>query len=140
MMIWLWQGQGQSWRTMVPCALTSRRAASSGAMDTRCVLATDGTVKRITEDHKPKLPRENKRIEDAGGTVAHGRVQGLLAVSRCFGDQASALVAGARVARVARVCFSGARARARGSSPILSLSPRKKSALPHEQPVPAGLS
>ena len=90
--------------------MTKKHYIVANAGDTRCVLATDGTVKRITEDHKPKLAREVKRIESAGGTVAHGRVQGLLAVSRCFGDQASA-----RVARRARVRFSGARARARVS-------------------------
>lgn len=67
--------------------MTEEHYIVANAGDTRCVLATDGTVVGITVDHKPKLAREVKRIESAGGTVANGRVQGLLAVSRCFGDQ-----------------------------------------------------
>ena len=94
--------------------MTKKHYIVANAGDTRCVLATDGTVKRITEDHKPKLPRENKRIEDAGGTVAHGRVREACSPSRAVSATRRARSSRrARVARVARVCFAGARARAR---------------------------
>lgn len=46
-----------------------------------------------TEDHKPSLPRETARVQAAGGSVTAGgpwqgpaRVDGILAVSRAFGD------------------------------------------------------
>lgn len=45
---------------------------------------------RLSEDHKPHpnvCPSEISRINDAGGCVLWGRVQGCLAVSRAFGDR-----------------------------------------------------
>lgn len=51
-----------------------------------------GTDRGLTTDHKPDLPSERERIYRCGGHVASGqmggpaRVNGELAVSRCFGD------------------------------------------------------
>mmetsp|Transcript_3198 Transcript_3198/g.4912 ORF Transcript_3198/g.4912 Transcript_3198/m.4912 type:complete len:647 (-) Transcript_3198:172-2112(-) len=51
-----------------------------------------GTDRGLTTDHKPDLPSEKERIYRCGGHVAAGqmggpaRVNGELAVSRCFGD------------------------------------------------------
>ena len=36
--------------------------------------------------HKPTLKLEKLRIEENGGTVSNGRVNGILAVSRSLGD------------------------------------------------------
>ena len=41
---------------------------------------------QVTVDHKPSLPTEKQRIEATGGWVHKNRVNGLLAVSRSFGD------------------------------------------------------
>jgi protein phosphatase PTC1 len=41
---------------------------------------------RLSFDHKPSLPEEVERISSAGGFVAMGRVNGILAVSRALGD------------------------------------------------------
>lgn len=55
--------------------------------DCRAVLSMKGGVARVlTADHKPQLPSEKERIEVAGGWVHNNRVNGVLAVSRSFGD------------------------------------------------------
>ena len=40
----------------------------------------------ITVDHKPALQAEMERIHRAGGKITNNRVQGVIAVSRSFGD------------------------------------------------------
>jgi serine/threonine protein phosphatase PrpC len=60
--------------------------------DSRTVLAqklADNSYLPIacTFDHKPTNEEERKRIEEAGGSVQIGRVDGQLALSRAFGDR-----------------------------------------------------
>jgi len=60
--------------------------------DSRTVLAQkqeDNTYLAIacTYDHKPTNEEERRRIEEAGGSVQIGRVDGQLALSRAFGDR-----------------------------------------------------
>jgi serine/threonine protein phosphatase PrpC len=55
--------------------------------DCRAVMSEKGGVARaLTMDHKPQLASEKERIEVAGGWVHNNRVNGVLAVSRSFGD------------------------------------------------------
>lgn len=58
--------------------------------DTRAVMfdgsSASGTVERLTTDHSPETKRERDRIVKAGGYVTAGRVLGVLAVSRAFGN------------------------------------------------------
>ena len=55
--------------------------------DCRAVLSErGGTARDLTVDHKPQLASEKERIEVAGGWVHNKRVNGVLAVSRSFGD------------------------------------------------------
>jgi len=55
--------------------------------DSRAVTAKSGEGTRVSMDHKPDLPEEEKRIRNLGGFVSpNGRVVGMLAVSRAFGD------------------------------------------------------
>lgn len=56
------------------------------AGDSRCVLSRNGIAVRMTVDHKPMQVRELKRIRLAGGTVANGRVDSNLNLSRSLGD------------------------------------------------------
>lgn len=59
----------------------------SNAGDSRAVISIkDGRAIPLTQDHKPKLPKEAERIKNAGGFVEGGRVNGSLALSRAIGD------------------------------------------------------
>jgi hypothetical protein len=50
-----------------PLLLLPATAAPTG--DSRAVLCRDAAALRLTEDHKPHLPQERCRIEEAGGRV-----------------------------------------------------------------------
>ncbi len=54
--------------------------------DSRCVLCKRGQAVDMSEDHKPGLEQEKKRIEKANGYVEENRVNGKLNLSRCLGD------------------------------------------------------
>lgn len=54
--------------------------------DCRAVLCRGGSAVAITQDHTPSVPSEAARVEAAGGFVSRGRVNGILGVSRSFGD------------------------------------------------------
>ncbi|CAI5453039.1 unnamed protein product [Caenorhabditis angaria] len=54
--------------------------------DSRAMIAQKQSAVFGTQDHKPYLEKEKKRIEEAGGSVLVQRINGSLAVSRAFGD------------------------------------------------------
>jgi serine/threonine protein phosphatase PrpC len=54
--------------------------------DCRAVISSHGRCRHLTSDHKATAPAEKERIERAGSTVTNGRVNGVLAISRSFGD------------------------------------------------------
>jgi serine/threonine protein phosphatase PrpC len=58
----------------------------ANAGDSRAVMSQGRTVIALSRDHKPENPEEKQRIEQNGGHVQHNRVNGMLAVSRAFGD------------------------------------------------------
>ena len=82
--------------TAACCVLTPRNRETgrrqlhtANCGDARVVLARGGkTAMRLTHDHKATTIEEKKRIEADGGFVLRGRVLGILAVSRSFGDHA----------------------------------------------------
>lgn len=69
------------------CALVSpKQFYIANCGDSRAVLCRSGKPTFSTRDHKPILPSEKERIQNAGGTVMIQRVNGSLAVSRALGD------------------------------------------------------
>eukprot|EP00930_Biecheleria_cincta_P080433 TRINITY_DN6866_c0_g1_i1.p1 TRINITY_DN6866_c0_g1~~TRINITY_DN6866_c0_g1_i1.p1 ORF type:complete len:297 (-),score=57.58 TRINITY_DN6866_c0_g1_i1:147-1004(-) len=56
--------------------------------DARAVICRGGLAVRLTSqsDHKATDPEESKRVVEAGGTIFNDRVNGMLAISRAFGD------------------------------------------------------
>ena len=83
----------RSGTTAVTCYITidnnnNKILHTANVGDTRAILiqGTDHIAKRLTIDHKPSLPEETARIEQAGGKVIDNRVNRVLAVSRALGD------------------------------------------------------
>jgi protein phosphatase 2C family protein 2/3 len=73
----------------------TKKIYCANAGDARSVLCRNGTAINLSEDHRPTVESERSRIIAAGSSVSDDRVEGLLAVSRAFGDfdfkQASSL-------------------------------------------------
>lgn len=65
---------------------TDGRVVIANAGDSRAVLSSKGVAKPLSNDHKPQLDSERKRIVAAGGYIEYGRVNGNLALSRALGD------------------------------------------------------
>ncbi|CAI2354384.1 unnamed protein product [Caenorhabditis sp. 36 PRJEB53466] len=72
--------------TAVCAIITPTHIIIGNLGDSRAVICGKGNQVFGTEDHKPYLEKERKRIEDAGGSVMIQRINGALAVSRAFGD------------------------------------------------------
>jgi len=75
------------------CAVSlvgGRRVVCANTGDSRAIIVRkDGSVVRLSRDHKPGMPDETRRITELGGKVIYWgrwRVEGLLAVSRAIGD------------------------------------------------------
>ena len=55
--------------------------------DTRVLLVeSNGSVIRLTTDHNTSNKEETKLIEQRGGTIYQNRVNGMISLTRCFGD------------------------------------------------------
>lgn len=76
----------KSGSTAVVAFLTPTHIIMANCGDSRAMLVRNDKPYLVTEDHKPHLPIERKRISDAGGQVMLSRVNGSLAVSRSLGD------------------------------------------------------
>lgn len=58
----------------------------ANAGDTRCCVNNNGVLVCMSKDHKPDDEGEHRRITEAGGYVADGRVNSNLNLSRALGD------------------------------------------------------
>lgn len=66
----------------------SRALYTAHVGDARAVLCRTGSAVRLTHpsDHKATDPEEMRRVVDAGGSIWNERVNGMLAITRAFGD------------------------------------------------------
>lgn len=81
----------RSGATAVTCVIHTQNGRrfleTANVGDSRAVLVRGGQAVRLSFDHKPGDPGEKLRIQARGGFVsASGRANGILAVSRAFGD------------------------------------------------------
>ena len=79
-------GSDISGTAAVIAVITPSHIVCANLGDSRCALRTRGSCVPLSEDHKPRLPEEARRIRGAGGHVADDRVDGELALSRALGD------------------------------------------------------
>lgn len=89
---WLWERRIPCGSTAAVVLLVDNVVYVAHCGDTRALLCRDKTAFALTADHTPARDSERARIESRGGEVtrsANGgpmRVNGMLAVSRAFGD------------------------------------------------------
>lgn len=72
--------------TACMCYVTGNSYIFASVGDSRAVLCKDGEAIRMTQDHKATSKEEITRINQAGGSVVMGRVNGFISVSRALGD------------------------------------------------------
>lgn len=72
--------------TAVVALVVDSKLVVGNVGDLRCILSVDGCAKPLLFDHKPSHIGEYLRVVNAGGFVAMDRVDGVLALSRAFGD------------------------------------------------------
>ena len=80
------QVDSQAGCTATVALITPIEIYVANAGDSRTVMSEKGNTVELSKDHKPDLPQERSRIIKAGGEVADGRVNGMLALSRAIGD------------------------------------------------------
>eukprot|EP00939_MAST-03C_sp_MAST-3C-sp1_P000313 g313.t1 len=69
------------------CVVVSKRNVyCANAGDSRAVLCRGGRTIPLSHDHKAATPNERRRIEASGGQIRSGRVMGVIATARGFGD------------------------------------------------------
>jgi len=76
--------------TAITCLVRGNSIMIANVGDSRAVASISGRAVALSVDHKPNLPTERARIQNAGGTVTSmmgcHRVMGMLAMSRALGD------------------------------------------------------
>uniref|UniRef100_A0A2P2LNN7 protein-serine/threonine phosphatase n=1 Tax=Rhizophora mucronata TaxID=61149 RepID=A0A2P2LNN7_RHIMU len=58
----------------------------ANAGDCRAVLCRKGEAMDMSQDHRPIYPSERRRVEELGGYIDDGYLNGVLSVSRALGD------------------------------------------------------
>uniref|UniRef100_M1A2R0 Protein phosphatase-2C n=2 Tax=Solanum TaxID=4107 RepID=M1A2R0_SOLTU len=58
----------------------------ANAGDCRAVLCRNGEAIDMSQDHRPNYPSERRRVEELGGFIDDGYLNGILSVTRALGD------------------------------------------------------
>lgn len=72
--------------TAITAFIFGRRLMVANAGDCRAVLCRKGEAIDMSQDHRPIYPSERKRVEELGGYIDDGYLNGVLSVSRALGD------------------------------------------------------
>ncbi|XP_039048027.1 probable protein phosphatase 2C 49 [Hibiscus syriacus] len=72
--------------TALTALIFGRLLMVANAGDCRAVLCRKGEAIDMSEDHRPTYPSEQRRVEELGGFIADGYLNGVLSVSRALGD------------------------------------------------------
>ena len=72
--------------TAVTLLLKNKTLYCANLGDSRAVASVRGHAVPLSYDHKPSNPKERKRIEANNFFVLEDRINGSLAIARCFGD------------------------------------------------------
>ncbi|XP_047316027.1 probable protein phosphatase 2C 43 [Impatiens glandulifera] len=72
--------------TALTALILGRLLMVANAGDSRAVLSRKGLAVQLSRDHRPNNSDERERVEDLGGSVEFGYLNGELAVTRSLGD------------------------------------------------------
>ncbi|KAG0619205.1 hypothetical protein M758_4G123500 [Ceratodon purpureus] len=72
--------------TAVVALIRGNKLYVANAGDSRCIMSRRGKAINLSVDHKPILELEKQRIQNAGGFIHAGRVNGSLNLTRAIGD------------------------------------------------------
>ncbi|KAD3068723.1 hypothetical protein R6Q59_017252 [Mikania micrantha] len=72
--------------TALTALILGRLLVVANAGDCRAVLSRKGKAINMSQDHRPNNPSERRRVEELGGFVDDGYLNGVLSVSRALGD------------------------------------------------------
>jgi serine/threonine protein phosphatase PrpC len=78
--------ESQAGCTANVCLLVGNTVYCANAGDSRSILYSNKKMVPLSEDHKPENEVERNRINQAGGFIIEGRVNGNLNLSRAIGD------------------------------------------------------
>ncbi|KMT10019.1 hypothetical protein BVRB_5g122340 [Beta vulgaris subsp. vulgaris] len=72
--------------TALTALILGRLLLVANAGDCRAVLCRKGEAIDMSQDHRPTYPSEKRRVEELGGYVDDGYLNGVLSVTRALGD------------------------------------------------------
>ncbi|XP_043812326.1 probable protein phosphatase 2C 49 isoform X2 [Manihot esculenta] len=72
--------------TALTAFIFGRLLMVANAGDCRAVLSRKGEAIDMSQDHRPIYPSERRRVEELGGYIDDGYLNGVLSVSRALGD------------------------------------------------------
>lgn len=72
--------------TALTALLLGRHLMVANAGDCRAVLCRKGVPVQLSQDHRPCYSPERRRVEELGGCIEYGYLNGDLAVTRALGD------------------------------------------------------